>query len=106
MRASGGLELREPRLEVVLACLELFEVATHGNQRVVSGGKVVLDGGPGLREGAINLRSGFGPDALDCLASLRGHFRLSSVAGAFELPREADPAELRWSSSDRRPAAS
>ncbi|MFZ1122284.1 MAG: hypothetical protein WAN81_18825 [Candidatus Binataceae bacterium] len=86
MRASGGLELREPRREVVLAYLELFEVATHGNQRVVSGGKVAFDDGPGLHEGAINLQSGFGPDAVDCLSSLHGHFRLSSVAGAFELP--------------------
>ena len=50
MRASGELELREPRLEVVPACLELFEVATHGNQRLVAGGEVALNGNPSLRE--------------------------------------------------------
>ena len=31
---------------------------------------------------------------VDCLTGLRGHFRLSSAAGAFELPREADQAEM------------
>jgi hypothetical protein len=30
----------------------------------------------------------FGPDSLECLADLSGHFRLSSDARAFELPAQ------------------
>ena len=86
--ADLGCESRQ-LLEVALAGLEFFEVAAHRHQRVTPGRQVALDGGSGLREGPLDPRRNFGawlgPDPLDRLANLDGHFRLSSHAKAFEL---------------------